>query len=94
MFSIIYLLESCLLIANALGILSERFLGKCNFYLKKTDGMETPFQQEQGSFSAKNQVAFILYFFRVYGKCKLYFFISGFLVMGNAAFITYEILLG
>lgn len=86
-FSLIYLLESCLLIANALGILSDRFLAKCiihylNIYLLFwlnslkfiffcLDGMDRPMQNENENFSAKNQVAIMLYFFRTFGKCKL-----------------------
>ena len=79
-FPFFYLLESCLLIANAVAILSDRFLKKCIIYLKwhaiSLVGLNEPFQLNNNIISPKNQLALILYFFRVYLKCKIIFSLS------------------
>ena len=76
-FSLFNIIESFLLLANALAILSEKFLKRCInyfynwFYVKYIVGLNKPFQGgASGIISPKNQLALMLYFFRVYLKCK------------------------
>ena len=77
-FSLFNIIESFLLLANALAILSEKFLKKCMklfihnyFIIIIIVGLNKPFQGgASGIISPKNQLALMLYFFRVYLKCK------------------------
>ncbi len=71
-FSIFCILESLLLLANAIAILSDKFLKRCKKNLNKfLDNIHKPFSESKNYISAKNQIALLLYVIRRYGKCMI-----------------------
>lgn len=71
---ILTLLESILLIVNAIAILNEkRFLKKCNIFILLKDGFDTVSSQPgdvNEVVSSKNQVIMMIFTLRSIGKCK------------------------
>jgi hypothetical protein len=57
------------------------------------DNLHTPNSENSSIISVKNQIAMILYLFRVYGKC-MWSNKKGFLIIGNSSFILLELLVG